>query len=163
MSERVLRRRRPAPKPRALPWKNRAGQRFEFIELNGHVVPELIHAATACDANGDGRSDLVAFGKARHLLLNVAIHNNRFLALALRDGGREPIGAIVRAVYSDGSSVARRWGSAHNTTFSQAVLPLLFGVREGVEVERVGVCWPGESEEVVYEAGELNSLLLIER
>ena len=81
----------------------------------------------------------------------------------MRDGEREPIGALVKVSYSDGRVIARRYGSTYKTAFSQVLGPLRFGVREGVSVAALSVRWPGEAKERVYPAPELGRRTPIER
>ena len=144
-------------------WQNRAGERFDFSRLDTSLVPERIHAATSLDSDGDGRRDLVLVGKERHLLRNTAPGVNRFVDVTLRDGGREPIGALVRPLYSDGRGAVRRHGSAHNSAFSQALGPLHFGIPAGVSLEGLAVRWPGDVQETRYAVRATGRTVAIER
>ncbi len=144
-------------------WRNLAGQGFEIAELPGDLVHERIHAAAICDADGDGRTDLVLAGKKRHLLRNLSGEGNSFLDVDVRSRGGEPIGALVLARYGNGAVVARRYGSVHSSAFSQALQPLRFGVPQGVRLERVGVRWPGEREETLYEISEPGGRITLSR
>ena len=67
--------------------------------------------------------------------------------MALRDRGREPIGALVRVFYSNGGVILRRYGSAYNSAFSQVLGPLHFGVPAGIQVDKLSVRWPGDRDE----------------
>jgi hypothetical protein len=133
--------RRPSIVP-ALLWRNRGGESFEFVNLG---IPHLYRAATALDADGDGRTDLVAFAEERHLLRNVSTARPS-IEVELRDGDREPIGARVRAHYDDGTIAAQRYGSAHSTSHSQSLQPLRFGIPDGAKLESFDVRWPGETD-----------------
>lgn len=143
-------------------WKNEGGERFSFHALDADLVPETIHAAAALDADGDGRTDLVAVGRHRHLLRNVAAGGS-FIDVVPRDGDREPIGAVVRAIRADGRGTARRYGSVDNTSFSQALQPLRFGAAPGKSIARVGVRWPGATDEKSYRIGAAGRLYTVER
>lgn len=131
-------------------WWNRGGERFTFHDLGDDAIDERVLAATALDADGDGWTDLVVVGRSCHLLRNTVAPGAGRVDVVLRDGGSEPIGAVVRAFHRDGRVVARRHGSAHSTVFSQGVQPLRFGFTEGGEIDRVGVRWPGEPEEELH-------------
>lgn len=147
----------------ALLWQNREGKAFDFRPLPLALVPEPIHAATSLDADGDGREDLVLIGADRHLLLNRSDPQNSFVEIALRDRGREPIGALVWIFYSNGSVAVRRYGSAYNSAFSQVLGPLHFGVPSGIQIDKLAVRWPGDRDETFYSAPQLNQTTLIER
>jgi arylsulfatase A-like enzyme len=125
-------------------WRNHGGRRFDLENLG---IPVLYRAGTALDADGDGRTDLVLVGRERHLLRNEADAGD-FVDVRLEGGASEPVGARVRAYYDDGSVAARRWGSAHSSYRSQSILPLRFGVPEGVRLTEIGVRWPGGTEEI---------------
>ena len=144
-------------------WTNHGGQRFELDPVPTAIGLGRIFAATACDVDGDGRTDLLAAGRQRHLLRNVVQNGNAFLDVVLRSGETEPVGAVVRAWYSDGTVRAQRYGSAHSTAFSQALGPLRFGIQRGITLEKVGVKWPGERNEQLYEVPEMNTRLKIVR
>jgi hypothetical protein len=139
---------------------NLAGRRFRTATLRN---PARISAATACDVDGDGWTDVIAMGRQRHLLRNSGGDANGFLEVALRAGIREPIGALALAYYSDDSVRAQRYGSAHNSAFSQALLPLHFGIARGVSIERLGVRWPGEAEETHYAVRGTSKRVVLER
>ena len=126
-------------------------------------MPRHITAATSLDADGDGRTDLMIVGaEGRRLLRNVTAEG-LFLDVVLRDGEHEPIGAIVRALYADGTAAAQRYGSAHNTAFSQALQPLRFGIPSRTGLETLAVRWPGEGEDALYPVQGANTTAVIER
>ena len=147
----------------ALLWRNRGGERFDIARLPRAVVPHPIHVATSLDVDGDGRWDLVSAGVERYLLRNTSDRRNSFVEIALRDQYGEPIGALVRVFYSDGSVGARRYGSAQNSAYSQVLGPLHFGVAAGMRVEKIAVRWPGDDEDSLYDAPEPGRTTLIER
>jgi hypothetical protein len=131
-------------------WKNVRGERFEFRQLDETLVPESIKAAVVLDADNDGRTDLIALGQMRHLLRNISDAGHTHLDVVLQDRGRDAIGALVYAEYEDGRVATRRYGSAHNTIFSQSILPLRFGVRRGNRLARIAVRWPGSADKQFY-------------
>jgi hypothetical protein len=131
-------------------WKNVRGERFEFHQLHETLVPESIKAAVVLDADNDGRTDLIALGQMRHLLRNISDAGHTHLDVVLQDRGRDAIGALVYAEYEDGRVATRRYGSAHNTIFSQSILPLRFGVRRGNRLARIAVRWPGSADKRFY-------------
>ncbi len=139
---------------------NAGGVRFRSIGLDR---PRRIKAGAACDVDGDGRTDVIALGRQRHLLRNVGGAGNTYLDVALRAGEREPIGALVRAHYSDGRIRAQRYGSAQSSAYSQSLLPLHFGIPRGATIERVGVRWPGDRHETLYAVGETGTRIVLER
>jgi hypothetical protein len=136
-------------------WRNRGGMRFELISLPADLIPEPILAAAPLDADGDGLTDLVLAGRQRHLLLNRFPGDHAWVDLVPREAGREPIGALVRAVHADGRVNARRWGSAHSSRAGQALQPLRFGVGAEAPLVRVEVRWPGDHTAQVYPAPPL--------
>jgi hypothetical protein len=148
---------------RSFLWTNLGGSRFRVDPFPKKAEPGRIFAATSFDVDGDGRIDLAAAGKRRHLLRNTSDKDNGFLDVVLHAGGGEPVGALVRAWYSDGSIRARHYGSSHGSPYSQVLGPLHFGIRKGVSLEKVGVQWPGERGEMLYEAPETGTRMVIER
>jgi hypothetical protein len=148
---------------RSFLWTNLGGSRFRGDPFPERAEPGGIFAATSCDIDGDGRIDLVAAGRRRHLLRNTSDDANGFLDVVLRTTEREPVGALVRVRYSDGSIRAQRYGSSHGTPYSQALGPLHFGIRKGVSVRKVGVQWPGDRSETLYDAPETGTPMVIVR
>lgn len=144
----------------ALVWHNRGGAEFAIRSLE--VVPKDVHIGTNLDADLDGRWDLACMGTERYLLHNVS-EGNSWVGVTLRDGGREPVGALVKAWYDDGHVVARRYGSAYNSAYSQTLQPLRFGVGAGRRIERLTVRWPGERQDRTYGAPKPGQTLPIER
>ena len=147
----------------AVLWRNRRGAGFEFTPLAESLVSEPIHAAVAADFDGDGDDDLVLVGHERHLLRNRVDHGNRSLRVALRQGGPEPIGALVRALYTDGTSSLQRYGSMRSSGFSQSLQPLHFGIPPGLALEKLAVRWPGDAREELFEAGPPGRRIELER
>jgi len=141
-------------------WRNRGGARFEPFDL---PRVDQVHAATLLDADGDGRTDLALAGRERHLLRNVHAAAGGYVDVVLRDGAREPVGAVVRAVHAGGRSPARRYGSVHSTAFSQALGPLRFGIPRGGRIERFVVRWPGAAEEYEYAFAATDGVQVLER
>jgi arylsulfatase len=127
-------------------WQNRSGARFDALPLPPGSAPMRLHAAAALDADGDGALDVLAVGQERRLLLNRTQTTNRSLEVQLPPGRGVRIGALVTAVYSDGTRQVQRYGSEHSSAYSQALQPLRFGVPADLEVESVSVRWPGEQE-----------------
>jgi hypothetical protein len=127
-------------------WHNRGGRSFAPVPLPVDAAPRGLVAATVLDADGDGPRDVFAVGIVRHLLWNRSERRNDALEVVLRRSPT-PIGALVTGVYTDGSRLAQRYGSEHSTVFSQAVLPLRFGVPAGVELDAILVRWPGTTQE----------------
>jgi hypothetical protein len=144
-------------------WRNRRGERFELTSLPPGTVPEPVRAAVAGDFDGDGGTDLVVVGQERHLLRNRGAHANGFLDVALRQREGKPVGALVRAVYGDGTAALQRYGSMRSSGFSQSLQPLHFGIPAGVALEAVAVRWPGERVEERYEVGSVNRLVELVR
>ncbi len=144
-------------------WRNRRGERFELTSLPTGTVPEPVRAAVAGDFDGDGRTDLVVVGHERHLLRNRGAHANGFVDVALRQREGEPVGALVRAVYGDGTATLQRYGSMRSSGFSQSLQPLHFGIPAGVALETLGVRWPGERVEERYEVGSPNRIVELVR
>lgn len=134
----------------ALLLRNQHGKRFEpgrlWEEWSAH--PEI--AATTGDFNNDGRIDLVFVDESPHLAVNSAESDNQFLFVHFSPAVHEPIGALVRAYYADGSVQVQRYGSSHNTRFSQALQPLHFGIPSTTSLDSIGIRWPGTSKEVRY-------------
>jgi hypothetical protein len=144
---------------RGLLWHNRGGLRFEFAEV---PLSGLFHAATGLDADGDGRLDVAVVGGGRALLRNAAAAGGS-LRVVLRDGQGEPIGALVQAHYGDGKVSAQRYGSAHNTAFSQVLQPLAFGIPDDLALERISVRWPGEQSDVLFPVRDGAREVVLER
>jgi hypothetical protein len=144
-------------------WRNRRGKRFDFARLTEATVPEPIHAAVSGDFDGDGATDVVLVGHERHLLRNRAAGGGGFVDVALRQSGGEPIGALVRAVYSDGRASLQRYGSMRSSRYSQSLQPLHFGIPAGAALEKIGVRWPGEAAEEIYEVGAPGRRIELER
>jgi hypothetical protein len=142
---------------------NLGGSRFRADALSNHAEVGNVFAATSLDVDGDGRIDLVVSGRRPSLLRNRSDNENGFLDVALSTDGREPIGALVRAWYSNGTIRAQRYGSAHSTAYSQALRPLHFGIRKGVSIQKVGVRWPGERSEKFYDVPSNEAHLSIVR
>ena len=69
----------------------------------------------------------------------------------------------MRALYSNGGVVARRYGSAANSAFSQVLQPLYFGIPDGVTVESVDVRWPGALEDERYRVLDTDRVVVLER
>ena len=147
----------------ALLWHNQAGESFSFVRLGASVAPQPIHAATCLDANTDGRPDVAAVGIERNLLRNVSPTAGHFVDVVPREGEMESIGAVVKLYYSTARVVARRYGSARSSAFSQSLSPLHFGVPDGVGVERLTVHWPGDAEESDYPPPDLDRTTIIRR
>lgn len=145
---------------RALLWHNRRGQHFNIGGLGG--LDQYVHFGTNLDVNADGRWDLVLIGRERHLLRNIG-RSNSWLDIDLRGGANEPIGAVVKVHCSDGHVIARRYGSAYNTAYSQVLGPLRFGVADGITATSLSIQWPGEATERVYPAPALGAVTTIER
>jgi hypothetical protein len=146
---------------RSVLWHNRPraqGRGFEPQPLPGRRVA----AAVACDVDGDGWTDLIAMARQRLLLRNAG-GSNRHLTVALRAKPRAPIGAVVRAHYRDGRVRAQRYGSAASSAFSQALLPLHFGVPVDNPIVAVGVVWPGQRTETRYPVDAAARHLAVER
>src|SRR5690606_28345737 len=103
------------------------------------------------DLNNDRWLDLVVIKGRRRSILNTSTLPNDALEVTVdHRGGVDsppPIGAIVRAYYSDGTVRAQRFGSASNTRWSQSLLPLHFGMTPDVPITELGVTWPGDTEE----------------
>jgi hypothetical protein len=148
----------------ALLWRNLDGERFQIQRLSEAIVAEPIGAATALDADGDGRTDLVVVGERPHLLRNAALNENGYLAVALRSrSGGAPIGALVQAHFDNGMSIARRYGSASNSAYSQAIQPLHFGIRNGLELKAIVVRWPGGQQTTISPVRTVNQTVVIGR
>jgi hypothetical protein len=148
---------------RSFLWTNLRGRRFRADPFPKKAEPGRIFAATSCDIDGDGRIDLVAAGKRRRLLSNTSDKENGFLDVVLKTTEGEPVGALVRVRYSDGSIRAQRYGSSHSSAYSQALGPLHFGIRKDVSLQKVGVQWPGDGSETLYDAPETGTRMVIVR
>jgi hypothetical protein len=140
-----------------------AGKRFQRVVLSRQAFPGRLEVATRLDADGDGRLDLVVAGRRAHLLRNVSDEGNHFLSVELRDGNQPPLGAVVRAHYTNGRILARRLGSDASTPFSQSLQPLHFGVPKNSRIEHLSVTWPGETRDQSYPVEALDVHLVIER
>jgi hypothetical protein len=110
-------------------WRNLDGRRFERMAINHDWETSEFLAATVADVDGDGRTDLILVSPQRHVAFNRTRTGNGYLDVTLRPDPDEPLGAVVRAHYSDGRIKAQRYGSAQNVNYSQALQPLHFGVR----------------------------------
>lgn len=115
-------------------------------------LPELaafgpVQAATSCDADGDGHLDLVLVGRRPALARGLGSGANRSLAVDFPQEAGRTLGAEVTAVYSDGRLLLQRYGSHAGSRLSHSLLPLRFGIPEGVRLECLRVRWPGEAEE----------------
>jgi len=115
-------------------------------------LPELaafgpVQAATSCDADGDGHLDLVLVGRRPALARGLGSGANRSLAVIFPQEPGRTLGAEVTAVYSDGRLRLQRYGSHAGSRLSHSLLPLRFGIPEGVRLLALRVRWPGEAEE----------------
>lgn len=157
----------PAPDApgRALLFRNVSGERFEAGLLPDVRIDGVVRAATTLDVDSDGRTDVIYAATApggRRLLRNVAPAGD-WLDVIPRDGGREPVGAIVRLHHADGRIAVQRYGSAHSTAWSQALQPLRFGVPAGSAPREIRVLWPGETEAESYPVAARRSAVVVER
>lgn len=150
------------PERAVLLW-NRGGERFEARLLDAALVPETVHAAVAGDFDGDGALDVAAVGNRRHLLRNRTRRDHGHLEVVLRGGRGEPVGALVRARYSDGRASLQRYGSMRSSGFSQSLQPLFFGIPSGARLEQLAVRWVGSAEEEVFAAGPPGGRVVLEK
>jgi hypothetical protein len=129
-------------------WRAREDGRFEpeVVPLEDREGPVV--AATTCDADGDGRTDVVVVADRPVLLRNTSGDGNGWLDVRPRSEGGEPVGALVVARHRSGRASARRFGSEHSTAFSQALQPVRFGVPADDPIVAVDVRWPGTTEMV---------------
>lgn len=126
---------------------NQAGQRFAFERVDdAWRLREFTHAMPV-DADEDGRLDVVLIDRRRMLARNVSAAAGDALRVVLRGDDGDPVGAVVTAVYSDGTMVAKRYGSTRTTKLSQGSAPLHFGIPSGAAVERLEIRWPGGRNE----------------
>lgn len=134
---------------------NQSGQRFAFAAVDdAWRLREFTHAAPL-DADGDGLLDVVLVDRRRMLARNVSAGAGGALRVVLRGERGDPVGTVVTAVYSDGTTAAQRFGSASTTKLSQGTAPLHFGIAEGAAIERLEVRWPGGRRETrAVAAGE---------
>ncbi|HEX6883363.1 MAG TPA: VCBS repeat-containing protein [Planctomycetota bacterium] len=84
--------------------------------LRGASAP----VGTACDADGDGRVDVVLASGELVLLRNQSELRGEWLRVDLAGPGRAPVGALLRARYADGTVQAVRAGSCQRGHLAQA-------------------------------------------
>ncbi len=144
------------PRGRVLLWENDGAAGFTRRLLAGLSDVDRIHAATPCDVDGDGHLDVVGLGWGRYVLRNRGAAASALPTLLVqprRDGG-EPVGTLVTAAYSDGTRVARRYGSEPASKSSQALAALRFGQTEERRVEELWITWAGSSVPQRFEVPE---------
>lgn len=129
--------------------RNEGGGRFRAETVGaGWGLPGFSRGA-ASDFDLDCRTDLVLVGDRRVLARNTTGDVGRVLQVMPRSVHGDPVGTLVRVVYSNGSVQAQRLGSAGSTQYSQGVAPLRFGIPADTSVDRLEVRWPdGRSETI---------------
>jgi hypothetical protein len=129
-----------------------------LANVRGRFTPVPLPAAwgerewpvgAACDVDGDGRIDVALAGKELALARNRSAQAGAWIRLSVLRDGRIPIGALVRAVYGDGTVHACRVGSTHRGRLSQAHGVIALASPEGSPLREIRVTFPGGAQRSV--------------
>ncbi|OIP37660.1 MAG: hypothetical protein AUK47_13220 [Deltaproteobacteria bacterium CG2_30_63_29] len=127
--------------------KNLGPAGFQTIEPDPVVLLQDETVGFVADLDNDGWLDAITAMGKRLRISNKSTGNSALMVYLTADGV-QPIGAIVRAYYANGSVRAQRYGSAASTRWSQTLLPLHFGIPLDGAIREIGIVWPGDSEEI---------------
>lgn len=133
-----------------------------FRNERGHMRPQpfaggdpgwAASVGTACDADGDGRIDVVLAGRDLALARNRTADAGAWVVLSLTRDERPPIGALVRATYADGSVHVCRVGSTHRGHLAQSHGPIALACPSENPLRQLEVRFPGGERRVTAVSG----------
>jgi len=120
-----------------------------------------IDAAVSGDFDQNGRVDLILAGRRLYLLRGRVDNGNRFFRVRFEGGQSGAVGTLVRAFYGNGMIQVQRYGSSANSVFSQALVPLQFGIPGNSALHTIAIRWPGTTQEARYSvSGEQSEVVV---